>query len=108
MSNIGKPIDWQQARQLAEQAVMRDVDSYESREVQKALEDEFLEAEHCWIFFRNREISVRPEKWFTRAYNAFAISKTGAFSQIATLEYDEAQLNAYLNVMSDYFARKEK
>jgi len=95
-----------QARQMAEDAVMREKDQYENPDVQKALEDEFLEAENCWIFLRNRKINVLPERWFTKSYGAFAISKRGTFSQITAFEENQAQLLAYLQTMSEYFGRR--
>lgn len=86
-------------------AVMGDVDSYENKDVVKALEDDFLEGDNCWIFFRNKEIVVRQENWFLRDYNAFAIGKKGGFSQISTVNLNERDLNSYLKSMSDYFRR---
>lgn len=95
-----------QGRQLAEDAVMRDKGHYENSEFEQALEDDFLEAEHCWIFFRNRKIIVLPENWFTKSYAAFAVSKKGALSQITAFEDEQAQLLAYLQTMSEYFGQR--
>lgn len=106
MTNGSGIITLNQARQMAEDAVMRDRSQYKSPEVQKALEDEFLEAENCWIFFRNKKIVVLPENWFTKAYVAFAVSKRGSFSQVTAFDEDREQLLSYLQTMSEYFGRR--
>jgi len=106
MTNEVGLITLAQGRQVAEDAVMRDKIHYKNSELEQALEDDFLEAEHCWIFFRNRNIVVLPENWFTKSYGAFAVSKKGAFSQITAFEEDRAQLLAYLQTMSEYFGRR--
>jgi hypothetical protein len=104
-SNSGK-ISWADARKIAEEAVLRDKDHYETQEFDAMLEDEFLEAEHCRIFFRGRRIVVKPESWFTKSYGAFAVSKKGALSQITKFADDRSKLRDYLDVMSDYFGRR--
>lgn len=106
MRSVPGQISLVQARQLAVDAVMRDRNHYATVEIEEALEGDFLEAEHCWIFFRNRKIVVASGDWFTKSYGAFAISKKGAFSQITAFEDDREQQLAYLQTMSDYFGRR--
>ncbi len=105
ITNNIKKISPEIARKLAEDAVIRDKEHYANPEFKKALEDDFLEAEHCWIFFRNKEIIVLPENWFTKSYAAFAVSKSGTVNQITAFEDDKEQMLAYLQTMSEYFAR---
>lgn len=106
MIDLVARITVEQARKIAEDAVMQERGQYENAEIEQALEDGFLEAEHCWIFLRNRKIVVLPENWFTRSYGAFAVSKKGTMSQISSFEDDPAQLPRYLQTMSEYFHRR--
>lgn len=108
MTNKRNLITLAQARKMAEDAVMQDEAYYENSELEQALEEEFLEAEHCWIFLRNRKIIVLPENWFTKSYAAFAVSKKGVISQITAFEEDREQLLAYLQTMSEYFGRRSE
>ena len=85
---------------------MRDRSHYERVDIESPLEGDFLEAEHCWIFFRSKRIIVVPGNWFTKSYGAFAVSKKGAISQITTFENDRLQQLGYLKTMSDYFQQR--
>jgi len=106
MTSELKIITLVQGRQIAEDAVVRDKSYYENSELDRALEGDFLEAEHCWIFFRSKTIVVSKKNWFTKSYAAFTVSKKGAISQITAFEEDRAQLLDSLQTMSDYFGRR--
>ena len=108
MSKLFDEITVTQAREKAVAAVLRDLSHYESKNIDYPLEEEFLEAEHCWFFFRKKAIVVMPEHWFTKTYDTFAISKDGAFSQVTTLGFDDKQVKEYLQTMSNYFGQHRK
>jgi len=65
------------------------------------LQDNYLETDYCWMFFRNKAIVIAPE----RALNggAYCISKKGHVRYIADLSDDPVQLQEYLQTMSNYF-----
>jgi hypothetical protein len=65
------------------------------------LEDNYLEAECCWIFFRNRAIVIAPERRLSNG--AYCISKKGHARLIADFSSDPVRLHEYLKTMSDYF-----
>lgn len=103
MNKVTNQITFDQAKKQAENAVMSDIAHYENIEVCHPLEDEYFEAECCWIFLRNKKIIVLPTHWFTKEYGAYAVSKKGAFSQIMNFANDTEQLKTYVQIMSDYF-----
>lgn len=99
-------ITFEQARKIAEDAALRDVRSYLAAEQVQVLEDEWLEAEGCWFFFRNKKIIVPPENWFIRLHSCYAVSKKGTVSQLEDFSSDPERLRAYLQAVSDYFIRR--
>lgn len=65
------------------------------------LQDRYLEAEYCWMFFRNKEIFIPEEQ--ALADGAFVVSKKGAFRYIADFSSEPEKLQSYLETMSNYF-----
>jgi hypothetical protein len=66
------------------------------------LEDSFIEAQHCWMFFRNRDIAVAPER--ALADEAYVVSKRGTVRTVVNYIDDQKEAANYLQKMSDYFA----
>lgn len=99
-------ITFEQAREIAFSAACADVTGILKDIPSKLLDDEYLEAEHCWFFFRSKDVVIPSESWFVATYNAYAISKKGAFSQITDFDRDPEKLAEYLKKMSDYFEKK--
>lgn len=64
-----------------------------------------LEAEHCWLFFRNPEIKVPPHARLVDEA-AYCVGKRGGFAMIQDYTYDPARLMEYLQTMSDYFGAR--
>jgi hypothetical protein len=95
-----------QARKMAENAVLEDIVRLNLIEPVRLLEDEYLEADYCWIFLRSKKIVIPHDRWFERAYGAYAISKKGGFSLITDFSDEPEKLKEYLQTMSDYFERK--
>ncbi len=93
-----------QARGIAEQHARADLEAFASLSCQ-LLKIEYLEAEHCWMFFRSEEIHVPAEatlgiKW------AYAVSKNGTCSMVQDFSDDQEQLQAYLQTLSDRFHQR--
>lgn len=95
------PISLFQARKIADQQARSDLEGY-TGSFSEVLENEYLEAEHCWMFFRSREIDVPLDatlgiKW------AHVVSKYGTYSMVQDFSEDPQRLQAYLQGMSDHF-----
>ncbi|MFL9982207.1 hypothetical protein [Paraburkholderia sediminicola] len=103
---MNSQISFEQAREIAKSAAANDVKGIQVDDSKNLLDVDYLEAEYCWIFFRNKEIQIPSEQWFVAAYGAYAVSKKGAFSQITDFGRDPKELEVYLQVMSDYFKKK--
>lgn len=68
------------------------------------LDVRFLEAENCWMFFRNREIDTGEGGFFTDT--ACAVSKRGEVRTINDFSANEEELMRYLQAMSDHFGER--
>jgi hypothetical protein len=71
------------------------------------LSGKVMEAENCWIFFRNKDIHV-PSEGAMRGDWAYAVSKDGDFRQVYDLSDDSQKCADYLQFMSDYFSSQKK
>jgi len=65
------------------------------------LQDNYMEADHCWMFFRNKAIVIAPERSLSDC--AYCISKKGHVRYIADFSDDPVRLQEYLQTMSNYF-----
>jgi hypothetical protein len=61
---MNKKITIEQALEIATSAVSKELAELKIIAPDKLLEDEYLEAEHCWIFLRNKNIVIPPKDWF--------------------------------------------
>lgn len=98
-------IELDEAKKLAESAARRNLDGFLTKPSDKVLDEVYLEAEYCWMFFRCREIFVPPE-FSLRGDWAYAVSKNGEVRDIPDFSDDREQLNAYLAKMSEFFSRR--
>lgn len=101
---LNDEIDLGQARRIAEEQARIELSGFAPAEV-NCLQDDYLEAEHCWMFFKKKDIVVPPEASLGINW-AYVVSKHGKFSLVQDFSSDSKKLNAYLKTMSDYFARK--
>ncbi|MFC5476381.1 hypothetical protein [Paraherbaspirillum soli] len=104
MNNVLRPISLAQAKAIAEQHAFVNLESFGVTHSQ-LLKAESLEAECCWMFFRNEHIDVPPEamlgiKW------AYVVSKKGTYGMVQDFSDNHEKLLAYLQTMSDYFKRR--
>lgn len=68
------------------------------------LQDNYLEAEYCWILFRNKAIVIAPERALSDC--AYCISKKGHGRSIADCSNDSVRLHEYLQIMSNHFKER--
>jgi hypothetical protein len=95
------PISVNQALNIAERHAFSDLEEFVGSSM-RVLKSEYLEAENCWMFFRNEKINVPIDatlgiKW------AYVVSKKGTYSMVQDFPDDLPRLHAYLQTMSDYF-----
>jgi len=53
-------ISFNQAKKIAEQAAFEQLEEFIDKSMVNLLEEEFVEAECCWFFFRNKQIEGPP------------------------------------------------
>ncbi len=99
-----KQISLLQARAIAEQHAFADLKEF-AGSFSQVLKDDYLESEHCWMFFRKEEINVPSDatlgiKW------AYVVSKKGTYSMVQDFSDDQQKLQAYINSMSDHFQER--
>lgn len=108
MSSIKPRITFDEARRIAEVEALSSLEPYMLDPTTNPLDQgRYLEAEYCWMFFRNPEILVPDYGWFVRQA-AYAVSKRGAFSMIHDYSSDPVQLKEYLQKLSDYFGARQE
>jgi hypothetical protein len=106
MDNTLKSISFNQAKTIAEQHAFTDLEGFGAKPT-AILKDESLEAEHCWMFFRNEQINV-PDDALLGIKWAYVVSKKGTYSMVQDLSGDHKKLLEYLQKLSDNFkARNE-
>ncbi len=95
-------ISFERANEIAEELAYTRLNKFRDNPDTPLLSSDFLEAECCWFFFRNRDIPVleRPGMIWNCAY---AISKKGEVSIIGDFSDDPDKLSNYLQAMSYYF-----
>ena len=100
-------ITFKEAKAIAEEDARKNL--YEFREdiSQAFLREEFLEAECCWIFFRNKEITGPPERALTWDC-AYAVSKKGNCYTIADRSDEPEELNKYISHFSSHLKRRKE
>ncbi|KQV49120.1 MULTISPECIES: hypothetical protein [unclassified Duganella] len=103
MENLEK-ISLTQARAIAQKNAYLSLKAYcESPE--ETLKTEYLEGDHCWMFFRSEKICV-PENNTLGIKWAFVVSKKGKYSMVQDFSDDKQRVREYLKTMSDYFFRR--
>ncbi|MFC5475789.1 hypothetical protein [Paraherbaspirillum soli] len=101
---IHTTITFEQAKRLAEESASFFLSDFLKDAATPLLQEHYLEAEHCWMFFRNKDIAIPPDRPFCDG--AYAISKKGNGSYIADLSDNPEKLQAYLQTMSNYFKQR--
>ena len=94
-------MNFDEARKRAVRDAIFDVGHLYEGEPDQILEDHFEEAEHCWMFFRNRSIDV-PEASLRNF--AYVFGKHGGGRCVNDYWDEPTRLAEYLKTCSDYFA----
>jgi hypothetical protein len=73
------------------------------------LRDDYLEAENCWMFFRNKEIKLPDSRSVDGLLPTWAYcwSKCGEGRLVYDFSDDPQRCRAYLQELSDYFKAKD-
>lgn len=108
MPKAAKLISFEEARKLAEADARENLKVFMTDPATPPLRHEYLEAEHCWMFFRNLNIKL-PDPGSVDGMIpdcAYCFSKSGEGREVADLSDDPVKCREYLQKMSDYFKEK--
>jgi hypothetical protein len=97
-----RQITLSEAKDLAAMDASRSLEALRIDASTPILAETYLEAEYCWIFFRNKQIEV-PAAASLHCDWAYAVSKRGTVRQIVDLSEDPNAASEYLRKMSTYF-----
>lgn len=96
-------ISLEQARQIAEEQALINLSNVALAK-ERLLQQFYLEADNCWMFFRNKEIALPADAQLGMEW-AYVVSKHGKFCLVEDFSNDEQKLREYLKKnMSDYLA----
>jgi hypothetical protein len=95
-------MNFHEARQLAQEDAMYHAQGLYFGKAEHVLDDDFLEAEHCWMFFRSRSIVMPPERSLSDF--AYVFGKRGGGRWVPDYRGNEPRLREYLKTCSDDFA----
>jgi hypothetical protein len=101
---ISKIITLDQARKIATDMAGYDTARDVKNKSVQLLQDHYLETEYCWMFFRNKEITIAPERALSDC--AYCVSKKGSGRSIADYSDDSIRLHEYLQIMSNHFKER--
>jgi hypothetical protein len=103
MSNTSqtKIITLDQAKKIASELAHTHLSPYWTDKSIPLLKEDHLEAESCWMFFRNPAIEITQEG--ALADWAYCISKKGTARSIADFSDDPILTQEYLQKMSNHF-----
>lgn len=94
-------ISQSQARALAEQHSRVGLGDF-AYAAARVLRDDFLEAEHCWMYFMS-DAYVQPEDAAPGVKYAHVVSKQGNYARVPDVSDDAAKLQASLQAISQQF-----
>jgi hypothetical protein len=102
MNNAVKPtINFDEAKKIAGRAAEQFLRPFAPNPSTPVLRDFYLEAENCWMFFRNKAI-IFPEHLGFSASFAYVVSKKGTCNYIADFSDEPEKLYAYLQKFVHY------
>ena len=97
-------IDFEQAKLLAENSAMLEINWVPVRETY--LSDFYNERENCWIFFAKEDIPLPPDGCLRTT--AFAVSKSGVVRAVYDFRDNPEEMNTFADRMSDYFSTHDE
>lgn len=97
-------ITQEEARKIAEELAQSYLAGYVSQTpVSNFLDERYLEAENCWMFFIRKDLSF-PEEATLAASAAFAVSKRGVLRTVPDFSSEPERLQSYLTMLSNHFS----
>ena len=97
-------ISFERAKEIATESAREAFAQLLTVKNKEILSRNFLEAEHCWLFFKNEEIFVPVELSLSLSWS-YAVSKKGHVRQFYTFENIE-EMKAALENLSQHFAER--
>jgi hypothetical protein len=108
MNEIKPLITFHEAMAIAEKDALVNLREFMASDDRTPLdESRFLEAAHCWMFFRNPRIKIPPHARLVDEA-AYCISKRGKLAMIQDYSDDPFRLKEYLQTMSSYFGARQE
>lgn len=97
-------ISLEEARKIAEEIAQSYLAGFvSSTSVPNFLDERYLEAENCWMFFIRKDLNF-PEEATLAASAAFAVSKHGVLRTVPDFSSEPERLHSYLTMLSNHFA----
>jgi hypothetical protein len=108
MGGLKPLITFEQARKKAEESARRAQAYFMTDADMPALREEHLEAENCWMFFRNKDIKLPDPSTIDGLLpdGAYCISKRGEGRIVPDFSDRPKECRDYLERISDYFKEK--
>jgi hypothetical protein len=94
MSEYIQEITFEQAKKLAEERFVKRIGLFRDSCQIPILSEQYVEAECCWFFFRNKQIQI-PESQ-SLLDGAYVVSKKGNLFGIADFSNNPTKLKEYL------------
>lgn len=92
------------AREIASDVAAYNLAGFLADKTISLLQEEYLEAENCWMFFRNKAIVLPPEGALSDF--AYCVSKKGAARSVLDFSENSVRLHEYLESMSNHFKER--
>lgn len=103
MNEYVQEIFYEEARKKAEEVAKEELKDFIKDIDMPVLREDFLEAECCWFFFKDRKIVIPLgylKNW------AYAVSKKGYLILIVDYSDDPAKLHEYLEQFSNHLKER--
>jgi hypothetical protein len=97
-------ISLEEARKIAEEIAQSYLAGFfPSTSVPNFLDERYLEADNCWMFFIRKDLRF-PEEATLAASAAFTVSRHGVLRTVPDFSSEPERLHSYLVMLSNHFA----
>ncbi|MFS8113371.1 hypothetical protein QD460_16730 [Rhizobium jaguaris] len=104
MNTTKKQITLREAREIAISEAKGIIGEFLPKSgIGSILEDEYVENEDCWIFFRNRQTNIPVPNRTIVAHWAFAVSRSGEYLTVPDNYGDAKAIAVQLRRLSAYY-----
>lgn len=93
-------ISLERAKFLAKQEAYSELKDFIQSKSHEVLDNYYLEAEHCWIFFKHPSIVIPKNRLYFRA---FAVGDQGGCRLVYDLRDEPDKMQKHLSDLSNYF-----